>query len=552
MHPVFRLPVFSVLGTLPLMAAAATTVVPTGSGDLMRDAPLGTPQLAPRNAAQALPQVQPEAQAADLPEGLRVRVATLRVSGVRSLPQAEVQALVSDAQGQELDFRQLQALATRITNHYRSQGFMLARAYLPAQKITEGTLEIAVSEGVLGQYTLQVEAPLDSARVQPFLAGLKAGEPLRTEVMERDLLVLNDLPGVRVQSVLRPGQSVGSTDLDVQVRNERSVNGSVTADNYGNRYTGEWRLSGRLNIASPWQFGDSLDLNLSSAGGGYNYGRAAWQTPVGGRGTQLGVAGSLMRYRLGQEFASADAHGRADDFTLYALQPLLRSRTDNLQWQAAFDSKHYDDSALTTRQTKSAKVLTLTLSGSQQHDSGATSQGSLTLTHGQLDLEGQNRINDAAGYQTQGGYSKLGFQGDVQFAWSPSLVAVVKLNGQWAGKNLDSSEKLGLGGPQGVRAYTSSEGSSDEGLVGSVELQHHYGIGRARLFLDAAYGHAAHQPLPTDVSNGRHLSGAGLGADLKLPGDLLLQASLAWRLSQPAVASVDRNPRLWVQLGKNF
>jgi len=33
-----------------------------------------------------------------------------------------------------------------------------------------------------------------------------------------------------------------------------------------------------------------------------------------------------------------------------------------------------------------------------------------------------------------------------------------RVSAQWASKNLDSSQKFGLGGPNGVRAYPSGEG----------------------------------------------------------------------------------------------
>jgi hemolysin activation/secretion protein len=43
------------------------------------------------------------------------------------------------------------------------------------------------------------------------------------------------------------------------------------------------------------------------------------------------------------------------------------------------------------------------------------------------------------------------------------------LSAQWAQKNLDSSEKFGIGGPQGVRAYPSGEASGDEGWLLNIE-----------------------------------------------------------------------------------
>jgi hemolysin activation/secretion protein len=48
----------------------------------------------------------------------------------------------------------------------------------------------------------------------------------------------------------------------------------------------------------------------------------------------------------------------------------------------------------------------------------------------------------------------------------------VAASGQFASKNLDSSEKFFLGGPYGVRAYPSNEGSGSEGKMLNVELRY--------------------------------------------------------------------------------
>jgi hemolysin activation/secretion protein len=364
------------------------------------------------------------------------------------------------------------------------------------------------------------------------------------------------LPGVKVQSVLRPGETVGTSNLDVKVQSERAINASATLDNYGSRYTGELRASARINVASPFRFGDSLDAAATYAGTGFRYGRLAWQTPVGGRGLQLGVAGSLMGYALGQEFAGLNASGHASDVTLYALQPLLRSRSSNIQAQAALDIKHFDDLASDVHTLKQVQVLSLGLSGNHPTAWGASAQGSVTLTVGHLVLDGANAVSDADplnGLHTNGAYTKLGFQGEYLHpftpSWSPNTSLAFKVSGQAAGKNLDSSEKMSLGGPQGVRAYATGEGSSDHALSANAEVRRVWGdITQAKLFVDAAKG----LPTYTPSAHARNLAGVGVGLDMKLPYSIQLQSAVAWRLVGLPSPNLDRSPRLWALITKNF
>ncbi len=552
---------------LPLTVVAASPSAQPDGGDLLRQSsPVLISPNPVKQGADALPKQPTESQPVASQPGLKVKVKALHITGANVFSETELLAVLGDVQGLEFDFNQLQNLADRLTAHYRTQGYLLAKGYLPAQKIIDGSVQLAVLEGVLGQLVIDTPVSPDNpkarvvspAKVAPFLADLRSGQALQSAPLERDLLVLSDLPGVKVQSVLRPGETVGTSHLDVKVQSERAVHASATLDNYGSRYTGEWRASARLNVASPFRFGDSLDATATYAGQGFRYGRLAWQTPVGGRGLQLGVAGSWMGYALGQEFASLNAYGQASDLTLYALQPLVRSRSSNLQAQAALDIKRFDDTKPDiAHDLKQVQVLSLGLSGNYPRASGASIQGSMTLTLGHLALDGRNVGLDAQGYRTQGAYAKWGFQGEYVHpltpSWSQNTSLVFKLSGQAAGKNLDSSEKMSLGGVQAVRAYATGEGASDHALLANAEVRRVWGdTTQAKLFIDAAKGLPTHTPLSTDRVRARHLAGAGIGLDMLLPRGFQFQSAVAWRLVGTPSPNLDRSPRLWVLMTKNF
>jgi hemolysin activation/secretion protein len=536
--------------SLALVPALGLAAAPD-AGELLRQAPQNAPQLAAPARLQVLPREQAESQGLSLPAAVKIRLKTVRLSGVTSFTTDQILAQLAPAMGQELEFGQIQALADKVTAYYRGQGFVVARAYLPAQRIENGAVEIAVLEGRLGRINLDADPTLDAARLRTYLAAIVPGQPLRSQSLEEGLLRLSDLPGVRVQSVLRPGQAVGTTDLDIQVQTGQSISANVALDNFGNQFTGRTRLSSRVNLASTFTLGDSIDLNLATSGSGMNYGRAAWQRPVGTGGTQLGLAASALNYKLGKQFASAGSSGTATDFTLYGLTSLQRSRAANAQAQLALDIKRFDDNQAGQQTTKRAQVLALGVSGSQQ-DVGSTS-GSLTLALGRLQLDAS--VTDV--YRTAGSYAKLSGQVEHQRSVAENLVATVRLGGQLAGKNLDSSEKYSLGGPQGVRAYASGAAGSDDGLVASAELAREMWGLRARAFADFGVGRIAHKLPPagttstTDGHNVRHLAAAGLAADASLPAGVLLQATAAVPVGGDDGLN-ERGPRLWLQLSKNF
>jgi hemolysin activation/secretion protein len=535
-------------GATPL--ACAQFQAPPSGGQLLREAQAAQRPPA-RDSEAALPGLEASPPEASLSGGPRMRLKAVRIVGAQTQSVDRLQALLADAVGQELDLSGLQALADRITAHYRAQGYALARAWLPAQEIRDGEVEITVVEACLDKLNLRVAEGLPTEGVRARLGHLREGEPLMSSALEGDLLALSDVPGVRVQTVLRPGESMGTSELDIEVMPGERLSGVVGLDNLGNRSTGELRGTASLRVASPFLFGDALEASAAYAGRGLGYLRVAWQAPWGAAGWDIGVAQSLMHYRLGGEFASLQARGSASDSTLYAIKSLQRRRDGRLRLELAFDRKRYDDEANGALAVKRVDALAVSVSGDRQAGEGSA-WGSAGVVAGRLRLDPANVEADAQGHRTAGSYARLVLQGGGERALADGLAGSLRANAQWAAKNLDSSEKLALGGLQGVRAYPQGEASSDDALILSAELRWSLGAWRALVFADAAQGRLWHRGLPAERAVRKTLHGVGAGAELSLPQRVLLQLTVAQPTAGPPARRADRGARAWLQLGKAF
>ncbi len=220
--------------------------------------------------------------------GPSARVDAIRVTGATLFPEATLVAATGFAPGATLDLAGLKTLAARITDYYTSRGYFVAQAYLPAQDVQSGTVTIAVVEGRLGAVGLRNESRLADSVANGMLDGLEVGDAVAVAPIERRLLMLSDLPGVRVRSTLSPGTAVGTSDLLVDITPGRSITGSVEADNAGNRYTGAYRVGGSVNWNNPTGSGDVLGFRALTSFSGLAYGRASYQAPIGK--VTLGVA----------------------------------------------------------------------------------------------------------------------------------------------------------------------------------------------------------------------------------------------------------------------
>ncbi len=496
----------------------------------------------------------PSAAATASGPSLQVNGFTLEGNG--AIGSEELLPLLGDLQGRTVHLGELQAGANRITRLYRERGYPLARAYIPAQEIDGGVVRIAVMEGRFGEVGVNNTSRVSDVALTP-LAALKRGDAVRSAELERSLLLLSDTPGVEVKSTLKPGASVGATDLLVDVTPGPLLSGSVDADNYGNRFTGEYRLGGTLNVNSPLGLGDLLTLRAMGSDEDQQYGRIAYQLPIGPWATQVGVAYSDMDYELAKDFDELKAHGNARIASLYAIQPLVRSRDFSLYAQVQFDDKRLKDDIdlFGSKSDKRSRVVIATLNGNSRDTllGGGVNSFALAWSQGSLNIDGQlNQTIDDLTAGTQGRFHKL----------NPSLVRLQRLSdrfslytqlqGQWADGNLDSSEKISLGGAYGVRAYPQGEASGDQGWLANLELR--YALTDAwQLSTFVDHGEVRlNKDTWSNGENHRSLSAAGVGARWAAYG-WQVNAVAAWKLGNDDPQSdVDRSPRVWAQVVKFF
>lgn len=507
----------------------------------------------PANAGHAPREVAPAAQAPQAPAEPSFVLQGVRFSGATLFSEAQLQALAAPFIGRRVTLATLEDLARTVTQRYRAAGYALAQALVPPQEVADGVVGISVLEGRLGQVQVEVDpdAPLDEARAQGFVAGLRPGEPLRQEALGRAMLLLSDLPGVSPQASLEPGREPGSTDLALGIEGKRRWDLAFDADNHGSRATSKYRagLQGRWN--SPLRIGDNLDFRLQhGSGGGLTFGRLGYERPLGHDGHRAGLALSTLEYALGQDFAALDAHGRARIAELFTTYPFIRSRVRNLFGKLSLQRKwledHFDAVPLDDRKQINSLNLALNYESSDALLGGGFNSAGLGLSVGRLRLgSGQ----DDTQRRTAGRFAHLNYNLARLNALTPSTNLYLGLSGQFASKNLDSVEKVTLGGPNGVRAYAPSEATADEAhvfnaelrysLTPDISLQGFWDWGRARL---------NRKPLPLDMVNTVTLHGAGVGAFWTARKGLVLRASLAWRGGTVGRSEADRNPRLYLQL----
>ena len=550
---------FLPLALLALSPGVFAQQLPSAGSQSQQIPPAPTPQKA-APVIRIEPSAAPATPAAD---AVKITVNRLQVTGAQVYSEAELLALTGFKPGSELSLGELRAMALAITRHYRSAGYFVAQAYLPAQEIKDGAVTMAVIEGQYGKVIVRNQSNLSDDLVQSQLGGIESGDTVQIAPLENRLLLLSDIPGVAITSTLAPGAAPGTSDLIVDVAPGKRVSGSIDADNAGNRYTGEYRLGATVNLNNAAGRGDVASLRVLTSGKGLNYARASYQMQFGK--ATAGVAYSWLGYELGKEFGYLHATGNARIASLYGSYPLLRSRNTNLYAGLAFDHKTFQDKNPTdlTMQVadKKSQVLTASLRGDHRNRLGGGGLSSywLAWSTGNVDLKTPELQNRYALTQANGHFNKLGFGATRLQSVTDSVSLYAGINGQLASKNLDVSEKMELGGMYGVRAYPEGEAYADQGYVLTLEARVALPTpqqlpGQVQLVGFVDVGSVTTHKKPWDAGdNRRTLSGAGIGLNWSETNNFLVRAFYARKLgNETATSAPDKSGRFWIQAVKYF
>ena len=511
----------------------------------------------------------------------KVLIKSFKLEGdIKSFSVSELQNLLLDLNGKSLAFDQIQIAADRIKDFYNSKGFFLAQAIIPKQEIKDGVLIIFINEGKLDSkepYKINKKnLRISEDRIKAYMDNALKDNFLKDSV-ERGLLNINDNPGVRTSLMLEPGIDPGSTKMVLDINEGPLVQGTVSVDNYGNRYTGDLRATASVDFNNPSGIGDQIGiLGTKAIEGDLEIKKISYNFPIGTNGLRGGAFYSIVDFKVGKELSGSRFTGKAENANLNLKYPIYRSTAESLLTNFNYDKKYlYNATAGAATSDKELDNYTLgfTYQKIDQFISGGYTQVSINFTRGDLDLskvaDSLNTDQGTSGYKTNGSFNKQ----NLQLSRIQQLPEKFTLNfvgdAQFASKNLDTSEKMSLGGPSGVRAYPSGEASGDEGYRYSLDLR--YSLGNFPYFGDITplifydYGRIK-QYKNKDVStssvtnNEYSLSGYGLGLEAANSNNFSLKFIAAHTNGSNPGASTQGNDsdgrkdntRYWVLANFNF
>jgi hemolysin activation/secretion protein len=505
-----------------------------------------------------VPRVSRAPEAADSTPLVVLRKVSL--IGARAVSHEDLARVYQPYLGKKVSQADLAAMASAASDLYRAAGFHLSRAIVPPQDIKGGHIRLQVIEGGITEIAFKGEGA-DQFGVRPLLAPVLSEQPSRLPTLERQLLLINGRPGVRVTDTQLEeiGLGSGRFRLVVHLKTWR-VFTSFGVDNMGSASVGPWQTYAAGAFNSYLAPGDVLAVNLSTIANDPRqlaFGRLSYDVPVGTDGAQLGASALYSEVRPGDIRRLDNTVTTTETFEVRGSVVPLQAQKSTLTLTGALAfSNVTEKDVFGAFYMDHIRTIRLTSDYRLQDDYGGINYLTGTWRQG-LDIFGASRGDDVfvSRYGVSPTFSvlNLGFTRyqTLSDAWSVKLSGA----GQLASGPLLTSQQFYLGGAAFGRGYGSAEISGDNAMAGSLELRFDQKLTFKYLtgyqlygFVDAgtAWNHGY------SYTDGFALTSAGLGARFFLGDDLRADIAVAAPLSYRAPDNTTRSARVLFSLSNSF
>ena len=395
--------------------------------------------------------------------------------GVKVYPVQELEALFQvHFRTHSATLRTLFKTVQSVEQKYHQDGYVLAKAFLPPQDISDGVVTVRVDEGYVA--SVEVQGGYRPGRVaNAIMERIHDMVAFRVSDLERNTLLLGDATGLPVHAVLQPN---GATDGGIGVAlvfDDKAAAGNVSVDNQGTRYSGpaQYGFSATAFNRVFTEQQATLSGFVTSPVNNLKYISMAERIALDADGDALTISGSYAHTQPGFRLKPEDIAGDSFNYGVSFSRPVIRSRVENLSFTGDLTAKDVVTDALHQRlYADRLRIASILAHFDIQDGWQGANLAEVKLSQG-LDLPGVTptgtpHLSRANGYsdftRITGNLSRLQqinedvrlyVAGEGQYAWSPLL----------------SSEQFGFGGQQFGRAFDSSELTGDDGIAGTVELR---------------------------------------------------------------------------------
>jgi hemolysin activation/secretion protein len=401
----------------------------------------------------------------------------LVLEGNKTYTYAQLEPIFKKSIGKEISLADLQIIAREIEKYYVDNGYILTRVIVPPQEIdASGAVKLQIIEGYISDTVIDGNTKNIKKLINAYVAPVLQSKPLQITVLERAVLLINDIPGVTTKAVLTPSfDTPGATTL-VLVVNQALFTGNATWDDRGTKYVGPDQFSTTLQINNVFQAPGQIEFDGKITANTNELRSGNWQylAEVFDNGSTFLSAYTANQVAPGNTLSPLHITGYSDTASFIYTYPFIRTRRMNLSGTATYDylnSKTYFSDILVTLD----RIESIRFGGSFNAIDGMNGMNLVTGQYSQgIQLFSGDEQPEIKRSRVDGqkNYSKVLLTYTRLQSLPETWSLFFSTTGQLAFNSLLSAEQLGYGGAQYGSAYDSSEIISDTGIEGKLELRY--------------------------------------------------------------------------------
>lgn len=502
----------------------------------------------------------------------RFDIARFRIEGNTLLPAERLDALVAPFTGQQRVYGDIQRALEAVENAYRAAGYNTVQVYVPEQELTQGTVRLLITEGVIGKVSIAGNKYFDDANVRAGLPALKEGTAPNARLLSENIQLSNDNPAKQVEVTLGVGEEEGKVDVKVAVTEDNPLKLSTTIDNTGSGATGKHRVGVAYQNANLFDRDHTLTLAYTTSPDApqdvkVDIYSVAYRLPLYSLGDSIDVI--YGKSSVNTPSVQATGFGLAGKGEVLALRynhyfPRRGEYAGKLVF--GFDYKYFNTRcsingvpqgfgppapAIASCVPHTSRPLSVTYAGQKQSAASAIDYSvglAYNLPFGsRYTFNGsEDRYSFIAGRPVSDRFTVLRYSGSYLGAVFTDWQARAALSGQYTPSGLIAGEQFGLAGSTAVRGFNERAVAADNGHLVNLELYSpdiapHLGLEgnmRGLAFYDLARGSNNGALAPTASTFG--IAAAGVGLRYNLRKNLGLRADLAQVLKAGPVGTESR------------
>ena len=406
-----------------------------------------------------------------------------RIEGNTILDNQVIEKTVYQFLGNNKNIATVEEARGALEKAYHDAGYQAALVDIPEQDVREGVVILKVTEGSVDRLRVTGSRYFSPGHIKEKVPALAEGKPLNLPQAQKELSKLSaESPDRQVTPVMRAGTTPGTIDIDLEVKDELPIHGSVELNARNSINTTRLRLPVMLRYDNLWQLNHSASLQ-------YQVSPEDTQNVQVWSGTYVmpieAIGSRLAMYGIGLDSSSdvttagsLNVVGNGNIFGLRLNKPLEENKDIIQTLSFGWDYKDFGQSINpigdTSQPGQSSPVqyspFQLGYSASLYQEGGSLSQLNTELNFNFAGMGSSYEQFAKRRYGATPNYFYLAGEVKHKQALPEDLALQVRLSGQVANEPLISNEQMGAGGMLTVRGYHEVERLGDNGVVGSMEF----------------------------------------------------------------------------------